>query len=189
MMDKPDDRFLKVLKEFIKSMIISLIFVVVLTQFIARPVRVEGLSMYPSLNDKEIGFSNILNSKIGKIKRFDVVVVYLEDQNKFIVKRVVGLPGEEIKYEDEILYIDGKEIKEPFLDNSFREGKIAQEEQFTQDIQTVTIEDDEYYLLGDNRPNSIDSRMYGLFHKDMIKSKGVFVILPISKIRRVGRPR
>ena len=187
-MDNKDDQFLKVLKEFIKSLIISLIFVIVLTQFIARPVRVEGLSMYPSLNDKEIGFSNILNTHIGEIKRFDVVVVYLEDQNKYIVKRVVGLPGESIKYQNEKLFINGEEIEEEFLENPFRERFRTDELEFMQDIEEVQIGEDEYYLLGDNRPNSIDSRMYGLFNKKTIKSKGVFVILPLSKIRRVGRP-
>lgn len=188
-MDNKDDQFLKVLKEFIKSMVISLVFVIVLTQFIARPVRVEGLSMYPSLNDKEIGFSNIISTKITKVKRFDVVVVYLKEQNKYIVKRVIGLPGEEIMYQDEILYIDDVIVNEPFLENSFREQFIKEDREFMQDISPVKIGDDEYFLLGDNRPNSIDSRMYGLFKKDMIKSKGIFVILPLSRIRRVGRPR
>lgn len=188
-MDKKDDRFLKVLKEFIKSMIISLVFVVVLTQFIARPVRVEGLSMYPSLNDKEIGFSNIISTKISDVERFDVVVVFLEEHNKYIVKRVIGLPGEEIMYQDETLYIDDVVVEEPFLDNQFREQFTREDREFTRDISPVKIGEDEYFLLGDNRPNSIDSRMYGLFNEEMIKSKGIFVILPLSRLRRVGRPR
>lgn len=188
-MDKNDDRFLIVLKEFIKSMLISLVFVIVLTQFIVRPVRVEGLSMYPSLNDKEIGFSNIISSKLTKIKRFDVVVVYLEDQNKYIVKRVVGLPGEQIKYENEQLYIDGNPIDEPFLNNSYRQQFVEEDREFTQDIEPIKIGNEEYFILGDNRPNSIDSRNYGLFNSSMIKSKNVFIILPLNKIRRVGRPK
>lgn len=188
-MEVKDDRFLNVLKEFIKSMVISLVFVIVLTQFIAKPVRVEGLSMYPSLNDKEIGFSNILSTKISSIKRFDVVVVFLEDQNKFIVKRVIGLPGEEVMVQDEVLYIDGVMVEEPFLENSYREQFRIEEREFTKDIDPVIVGPDQYYLLGDNRPNSIDSRMYGLFNKDTIESKSVFVILPINRIRRVARPR
>ena len=188
-MDKKDDRFLNVLKEFIKSMIISLIFVIVLTQFIARPVRVEGLSMYPSLNDKEIGFSNIISTKISDIKRFDVVVVYLEEQNKYIVKRVIGLPGDEVMVQDEILYINGEEVKEPFLDNTYRQQFVTEDREFTKDISPITVGTDQYYLLGDNRPNSIDSRMYGLFEEDMIKSKGVFVVLPLSRLRMVGIPK
>lgn len=89
-MNKGDDKFLIAVKDFIKSMVISLVLVILVTQFIARPVRVEGLSMYPSLNDKELGFSNILSMKMKDPERFDVLVLYLDSQKKHIVKRVIG---------------------------------------------------------------------------------------------------
>jgi len=186
-MNKKDDRFLKVLKEFIQSMIISLVFVIVLTQFVIRPVRVEGLSMYSSLKDKEIGVSNILSNKLSQVKRFDVVVVYLEEQNKYIVKRVIALPGEEVEYRDEVLYINGKEVDEPFLNTSFKEQFVNEDKEFMRDLDAVKVPKDHYFLLGDNRPNSIDSRNYGFFPRNSIKSKSVFVFLPINRIRRVGR--
>ena len=113
-MDKKNDRFLDILKSFIQSFMFSLVLVIIITQLIVRPDRVEGLSMYPSLNDKELGFSNILSLRLKGVKRFDVVVIQLEDQNKFIVKRVIGLPGEEIEYKDETLYVNGEAIEEPF---------------------------------------------------------------------------
>lgn len=185
-MNKTDDRFLKVLKEFIQSMIISLVFVILLTQFVIRPVKVEGLSMYPSLNDKEIGVSNILANSLGSIKRFDVVVVYLKDQNKYIVKRVIALPGEEVEYRNEQLYINGKEVDEPFLDTDYRAQYTDADREFMQDIAPIKVPKDHYFLLGDNRPNSIDSRNYGFFERSAIKSKSVIVFLPLNRLRKVG---
>lgn len=187
-MEQKDDRFLSLLNSFIESLIISLVFAIVLTQFIIRPVRVEGLSMYPTLNDKELGFSNIIATKVSSVKRFDVVVIHLKDQNKYIVKRVIGLPGEEIEYRDEVLYVNGEALEEPFLDNPHHNAYVNDEREFMQDFGPVLVDEDHYFVLGDNRPNSIDSRNYGLFSKDMISSKNVFVFLPFKSVRRVRRP-
>lgn len=185
-MDKKNDRFLDILKSFIQSFMFSLVLVIIITQLIVRPVRVEGLSMYPSLNDKELGFSNILSLRLKGVKRFDVVVIQLEDQNKFIVKRVIGLPGEEIEYKDETLYVNGEAIEEPFLENTFREQYLDNDAEFMVDFGPIQVAEDSYFVLGDNRPNSIDSRNYGLFHRNMIKSKDVVVIFPFKKLRKVG---
>lgn len=186
-MEQKDDRFLSLLKSFIESLIISLIIVLILTQFIVRPVRVEGLSMYPTLNDKELGFSNILATKIASIKRFDVVVIHLKDQDKYIVKRVIGIPGDEVEYKDEVLYVNGEAVEETFLDNPHHKAYISDDREFMQDFGPIKVGKDQYFVLGDNRPNSIDSRNYGLFTKDMITSKNIFIILPLNKVRRVGR--
>ena len=186
-MEQKDDRFLSLLKSFIESLIISLVIAIILTQFFIRPVRVEGLSMYPTLNDKELGFSNIITTKVSSVKRFDVVVIHLKEQNKYIVKRVIGLPGDEIEYRDEVLYVNGTETPEPFLDNAHHNAYVDDSREFMQDFGPILVEADHYFVLGDNRPNSIDSRNYGLFSKDMISSKNVFIFLPLNKVRRVSR--
>ncbi len=186
LMNKKDDRFLEVLKSFIQSFIFSLLLVILITQLVIRPVRVEGLSMYPSLNDKELGFSNILSLRLKGVERFDVVVIQLEDQNKFIVKRVIGLPGEEIEYKDETLYVDGEAVEESFLENEFRQDYLDNDAEFMVDFGPIQVGEDDYFVLGDNRPNSIDSRNYGLFNREMIRSKDVVVIFPFKNLRKVG---
>lgn len=188
MKEKKDDKFLIMVKEFIKSLVISLIAVIVVTQFFARPVRVEGMSMYPTLDNHETGFSNIIGVKTGEIKRFDIVVVYLEAQKKHIVKRVIGLPGEKVEFKNDVLYINDVIVEEPFLDTDYvRDWKLEYDRQFTYDFGPVIVEEGSYFAMGDNRPNSSDSREYGFFKKNTIKSKDVFIILPLNRLRHVGR--
>ncbi|AGN23746.1 signal peptidase I [Erysipelothrix rhusiopathiae] len=186
-MNKGDDKFLIAVKDFIKSMVISLVLVILVTQFIARPVRVEGLSMYPSLNDKELGFSNILSMKMKDPERFDVLVLYLDSQKKHIVKRVIGLPGEVVEIRDEKLYIDGKEVEQPFLDTDYVREMTSTGKEFSRDFGPIKVPEGEYFMLGDNRIRSSDSRDYGTFKRDAIKSKDVFVFVPFNKIRTVGK--
>lgn len=188
MIEKKDDRFLKTIKETIKTVVISLLIVIVITQFIARPVRVEGDSMYPNLQNHEVGFSNIFGASHKTYKRFDIVVVYLESQDKYIVKRIIGLPGETIEYRDEQLYIDNKPVAEPFLDTPYFQKMVENDQAFTPDFGPYKIPEEEFFLVGDNRPRSSDSRNNGIgsFHYKNIVSKDVFVLFPLNKIRKVG---
>lgn len=188
MREKKDDKFLLLIKDFIKSLAFSLVLVIIITQFLARPVRVEGLSMYPTLDNHEAGFSNILGVKMSEIQRFDIVVVYLKEQNKYIVKRVIGLPGETIEFRNDILYVNNEPVEEPYLDNDYaNDWKRENDRKFTDDLPARTIPEGQYFLMGDNRQKSSDSRHYGAFNKGDIKSKDVFVFLPFTKIRHVGR--
>ena len=183
---KTDDKFLILLKDFIIQFTIMLIAAILITQFIFYPVRVDGSSMYPSLEDHEIGFSNILSLKMGGVERFDVVVVALENPNKSIVKRVIGLPGETVEVKDEVLYINGVVTEQPFLDTEYVNNYIRDNKHFTIDIPAFVVPEGTYYALGDNRPRSSDSRDYGPFEHGQIKSKSVFIFYPLNKIRNVG---
>lgn len=162
---------------FLKDLIICMVSVFIITNFIVRPVQVKGNSMYPTLHDESIGFSDTLGYHIGEIERFDIVIVYIEEKNEYIVKRVIGLPGETVSYSNGNLYINGEYVEETFLQQeyveSFGEGWMS-------DVSEITLGNDEYYCLGDNRPHSSDSRYYGPFKKDQIKSKGIFIIWPLS---------
>ena len=92
---------------------VILLTIVLIRTFIVTPVRVNGSSMYPTLKNGEIMLLNKINYRFHDIKRFDIVVVKEEDQK--IIKRVIGLPGETLKYENNTLYIDGQEVKEKYL--------------------------------------------------------------------------
>ncbi len=165
--------------DFIKTFLISAVCVFVCVNFVIRPVRVKGSSMYPTLKDGEYAFSNIIGTKISEFKRFDIVVIYLQDRNEYLVKRIIGLPNETISYVNDQLYVNGEYVEEPFLNTEYKESYDGL---FTEDITEITLGDDEYYCLGDNRPNSRDSRYYGAFSKSQFTSKGIFVLYPFESI-------
>ncbi|MEG0469327.1 MAG: signal peptidase I, partial [Longicatena sp.] len=124
------------------------------------------------------------------IKRFDVVVAKNYDTDALWVKRIIGLPNETVEYKNDVLYIDGKEVKEPFLDKAYVESMKAQGERvnFTNDFVSEKLGEDEYLLVGDNRVNSLDSRneSVGAFKREQIIAKGVLVISPIQEMRYIG---
>lgn len=169
--------------DFIKSITISVIIVFLLTTFIVKPIRVDGSSMYPTLKDKQIGFSNILSLKIGGANRFDVVIVYVPQQGEYLVKRVIGLPGETVSYRNDQLYINGFPIEESFFDQTYVEDvKSKINGSFTTDFNEVTLAEDEYFLMGDNRPFSSDSRRFGPFKLENLISKDAYIIFPLDEI-------
>ena len=155
---------------------------VVISHCVVKPVQVKGSSMYPTLKDGDYAVSNVIGTTTGNINRFNIVIAYLPEKNEYIVKRVIGLPGETVEYTGDQLYINGKAMNEPFLNEEYKKSyKEDTGTNFTSDIAPITLGDDEYYCLGDNRPRSSDSRVYGAFKKSQIKSKGVCVLYPWSE--------
>lgn len=116
-------------------------------------MSISGNSMYPTLKDKQV----VRVSKIKEISRFDIVIAKKHD-NYLIIKRVIGLPDEKVEYKDNHLYINEKPITESFIDLY-----LTKTEDFT-----YTLKDDEYFLLGDNREYSTDSRELGAFKKEKL---------------------
>lgn len=122
--------------------------------------------MDPTLNDKDIMLLDEISYRFSDIERFDIVVVKEEDE--YLIKRVIGLPGETVEYKNDKLYIDGKYVKEDFKHKE------------TFDFST-TLGKDEYFIMGDNRTNSTDSRVFGPISRDKIMGKTSLTILPISR--------
>ena len=165
------------MKKFLKELIpyIEIIVVVVLIRtFLVTPVMVSGDSMVPTLKNKEVLLLNKINYIINDIERFDVVVIELN--NKEIIKRVIGLPGETVEYRDNTLYIDGHE-----LDNDYD----FDTEDF--DLESICncneIPKDKYLVLGDNRKVSADSRIIGLIDKKDIKGSVRVSLWPIKLVK------
>jgi len=161
---------------FFRDLGVCLAVVLVVVNFILRPIQVKGSSMYPTLTNGALGVSNLLGYRMDGIERFDIVIIYVEDKNEYLVKRCVGLPGETVAYRDQTLYINNEPVEEPFFDESY----TSTYDVFMEDLDEITLGEDEYFCLGDNRPRSTDSRVYGPFHKDEIVSKGVFIFFPFS---------
>ena len=141
----------------------------ILMRFVLLPCVVQGDSMYPYLHDGNYGFSFIFTRNIN-INRFDIAVIKVKDE-KLLVKRVIGLPGEQISYKDNKLYVNGVYVEEPFLENNVN----------TTDLE-IKLSENEYYCLGDNRNISRDSRYYGPFSSDIILSTHLFVLYPFKNI-------
>ena len=141
----------------------------VLLKFILIPCEVRGTSMLPTLLDKDRGYSFILTRNIG-IDRFDICVIKPTnvDEEKLIVKRIIGMPNETVEYKNNVLYINGIEYEEEYLNNVFTEDFV------------MKLGDEEYCCLGDNRPVSKDSRYYGAFKEDEIIATNLFVFYPFS---------
>lgn len=162
---------------FFRDLGICMALVLIMINFVIRPIQVKGSSMYPTLQNGSLGVSNLLGYNMNGIKRFDIVIVYLEDKKEYLVKRVVGLPNETVAYIDGRLYVNGEAVAEDFLDQNYRD---SYEGDFMEDVAPVTLAADEYFCLGDNRPHSTDSRYYGPFKESKIMSKGVFIFYPFE---------
>ena len=158
---------MKILKEILPYAIILLVVFLIRT-FLVTPIKVNGQSMYDTLSGNEI----MLLYRIGEIERYDMVVADLIVDGKkddTLIKRVYGLPGETIKCENGVIYINDHEIEDPYATNE------------TSDFEAVTLGNDEYFLLGDNRSISLDSRIIGPVKEKDIEGRTDFVIFPFDK--------
>ena len=163
--------------DFIRTLVISMICVFLVAHFLARPIRVQGNSMYPTLESESVGLANVLSVEMGDLNRFDIAIIYLPEKKEYLVKRIIGLPGETVSYTDGQLYINGEPVDEPFLNADYTS---QWGDEFMSDVEPITLGEDEYYCLGDNRPNSRDSRYYGPFTNSQIIAKGALILWPFS---------
>ena len=178
------------IKELVPYIIIIIVVVIIRT-FIMTPIDVSGESMYPTLHDNDIMLLYKLRLKTVGIRRFDIVVINTDDGK--LIKRVVGLPGEKIRYDvtrDDsgntkgILYINGEAVEEKFIDEN---AKASTCKYNNIDIceREIEIPKGEYYVMGDNRGNSKDSRIIGTIEKKDIKGITSVVIFPFNRFGSV----
>lgn len=170
---------LREIKEFIKDglkYIILIIAVLITIVYILSVQQVLGPSMQPTLNENDIILINKLKYRLFDIERFEIVVLDYND-SKYLIKRVIGIPGDNIEYNDNILYINGKVVEETFLKD------IITDNFSLSDLGYTTIPEDMYLVLGDNRGNSMDGRDFGLINKSQIKGKVSFRIWPLTEIK------
>jgi signal peptidase I, bacterial type len=168
---------------FLKISLFSFVFIYLMQAFFFKPIHVEGDSMYPTLHNNDMGFTNVISRNIGGIERFDVVIIYMPATNKYLVKRVIGLPGETISYSGNKLYVNGVYVEEPFLNQAYiDEFMLGIDGYFTSDFGPIVLGEDEYFVLGDNRRKSSDSRFYGAFSASQIIGKGVLILYPFNHI-------
>jgi signal peptidase I len=174
------------LRSLLRDVIFAGVIAILIVGFVVQPVRVEGQSMMPKLHDQDRIFVNKfiyplrewMNDK-EPIKRGDIVVLlYPDDPSKSYIKRVVGLPGEEVNVENGKLYINGMQIDEPYLDSDYISSDSMPG--------SVHVKEHHYFVMGDNRRNSSDSRYWGLVPEKYIYGKAIFRYYPFTPIERVG---
>ena len=196
MYNEDDERtLLEDILGFIKVFVVSAIVILLFVNFVAHPVRVDGRSMYPTLKDGEFGFTNVGGVLLNGVERGDIVVVTMEEegQKTHWVKRVIGLPGDTVSCVNDVVYINGKVLDETkYIAPDYRQSLVDKFGYFNkvpnadntnvEDFEEVKLKDDEYYVMGDNRPYSKDSRYVGPVKKSQIFAKKMLVLLPISDI-------
>ena len=156
-------------KNDILSYVIIILVVVLVRTFIITPVRVVGSSMDKTLKEGEI----LLLEKIDKkYKRYDIVVI--KENNERIIKRIIGMPGESVKIVEGVIYINGEAIEDKYASSYTGDFSL---DKFDLDV----IPEDSYFVLGDNRIVSKDSRLLGPINKKKIQGKAIYRIWPVNK--------
>ena len=147
---------------------------VLIVIFVVQPVKVEGTSMQPNLADQERIFVSKFIYHFSDIGRGDVIVFwYPNDVSKSFIKRVIGLPGDRVEIRKGDVYIDGKRLGEPYIGPKYRDDSFHR---------IVEVPFRQYFVLGDHRSSSNDSRSWGFVPAAQIFGKAVFRYWPLSKL-------
>jgi signal peptidase I len=164
---------------WVRDLAFSVLIAVILIVFIYQPVKVEGTSMMPTLTDQERIFINkfTYHLGLGSIDRGDMVVFWFPlDPSKSYIKRVIGIPGDTVYIDAGEVYVNGRPLTESYVPEDYRD-RVSWEEH--------RIPPDEYFVLGDHRSSSSDSRTWGFVRRDAIYGKAVFVYWPLKNIGRL----
>ena len=162
---------------WLRDLLFSAAVSVLIILFLYQPVRVEGTSMLPRLEDHDRLFINKFVYHITSIERGDVVVFhYPRDPAKSYIKRVIALPGDRLRIDRGQVWVNGKELLESYIPDMYRDAKSFDE---------TVVPDDSYFVMGDHRSISSDSREFGSVERDMIYGKAVFIYWPAKDVGEV----
>jgi signal peptidase I len=155
---------------WLRDLVFSALASILIITFLYQPVRVEGTSMLPRLEDRDRLFINKFVYHIEAINRGDIVVFrYPGDEEKSYIKRVIGLPGDRLRIDQGDVFVNGHPIAEPYVPDQYRDDRSYAE---------ITIPPDHYFMMGDHRSISSDSREFGPVERSLIYGKAVFVYWP-----------
>jgi signal peptidase I len=170
-------RAVPVLSVWLRDLVISLAISSFIIIFLYQPVKVEGTSMMPSLDDQERIFVNKFVYRLEPIERGDVVVFrYPRDPSKSFIKRVIGVAGDHVRIDDGQVFVNDKPLQEDYVSNMFADERSAGE---------LVVPPHSYFVLGDHRNMSNDSRDFGPVNISFIYGKAVFGYWPFEKMGRV----
>ncbi len=168
---------------WLRDLAFSVLIAVVLIVFIYQPVKVEGTSMQPTLSDKERIFINKFTYQfgLGGIERGDTVVFrYPDDISKSYIKRIIGIPGDRIRIDSGQVFVNDQALVEDYVEEDFRD-QIS----WPSNHRDCVVPPREYFVLGDHRSSSSDSRSWGFVPRENIYGKAVFAYWPLQKLGRL----
>ena len=155
---------------WLRDLLVSATASVLIITFLYQPVRVEGTSMLPRLEDSDRLFINKFVYHLSAIERGDVVVFhYPRDPEKSYIKRVIALPGDRLRIDRGEVWLNGKPLQEDYVPDEYRDSRSMAE---------IIVPDDFYFMMGDHRSISSDSREFGPVERSLIYGKAVFVYWP-----------
>jgi len=161
------------LRSWIRDLALSIGVSAFIIIFLYQPVRVEGTSMLPNLEDQDRLFINKMAFRVGEVERGDVVVFqYPRDHTKSYIKRVIGLPGDRVLIDHGRVFVNGKSLFEPYVPARFTDDRSQPQ---------MTIPANEFFVMGDHRSISSDSRDFGPVDRELIYGKAAFVYWPMDQ--------
>ena len=164
-------------KLLLRDLVVAVAISVLIVVFLYQPVRVEGISMLPRLDDQDRLFVNKFVYHFTAIERGDVVVFhYPRDPEKSYIKRVIAVPGDRLRIDHGTVWLNGQQQPEPYVPEEYRDAKSTPE---------IVIPEGSYFMLGDHRSISSDSREFGLVQRSFIYGKAAFVYWPASDVGTV----
>jgi len=162
------------LKSWLRDILFAFAIAIFIVVFVIQPVKVEGTSMQPQLSDQERIFVNRFIYRFTDIERGDVVVFwYPRDRSKSFIKRVLGIPGDVLEIRRGTVFVNGVQISEPYLSADFRDRRS---------LGKVVVPPGQYFVLGDHRNSSNDSRSWGFVDRRLIYGKAIFSYWPFSRV-------
>jgi signal peptidase I len=168
----PGHSLRKEIRVWTRDLLIAIGLALIIIVFLYQPVKVEGTSMAPLLSDQERIFINKFVYRFEPIQRGDVVVFwYPVDPTKSFIKRVVGLPGETVEIRQGVVYVNGKSIAEPYVPPQYED---------LSDFSLVHVPKDSFFVMGDHRISSNDSRVFGAVSSRYIYGRAVFAYWPVD---------
>jgi signal peptidase I len=167
--------------EWTKALFIAAVLVIIIRWFIFAPFIVDGPSMEPNFHTRERLIVNKIIYNIRTPERGEVVVFHAPTGVDYI-KRVIGLPGEKIKIQNNKVFINGEELKEPYLQEAVDDYKARTNSNYNVDFSEITVEDGKVFVMGDNRVNSQDSRAIGTVAFDKIVGRADVRFWPLAKL-------
>ena len=175
--DSPTEEKKESWLDILRFTIITVVIVLPIRLYIAQPFMVSGPSMEPTFNDNDYLIVDEISYRFEKPKRGEVIVFKRPGDNKYLIKRIVGLPGETIELNNQTITIKNSDKPNGFLfDQSFVVNNI------NEPMKTVILDSDDYFVLGDNRPVSYDSRSWGSLPASSIAGRPLFRLYPFNDI-------
>lgn len=161
------------LRSWVRDLVVSVAVSAFIIIFLYQPVRVEGTSMLPMLKDQDRLFINKMVYRVEEIHRGDVVVfLYPNDHTKSYIKRVIALPGDDLRIDHGTVYVNGKRVMEKYVPERFADERSHPE---------TVVPPHEYFVMGDHRSISSDSRDFGPVDRNLIYGKAAFVYWPVAQ--------